>query len=102
MRLESDPTVIYGMENFDGNLKKKDLTERTPYNTYVIHGLTPGPIANPGLDSIKAVINPARTDYLYFVSKNDGSHQFSKTLTEHNRAVEMYQKKRDRRPEKSS
>jgi UPF0755 protein len=102
MRLESDPTVIYGIENFDGDLKKKDLAEKTPYNTYVIHGLTPGPIANPGLDSIKAVINPARTDYLYFVSKNDGSHQFSKTLVEHNRAVEMYQKKRDRRPEKSS
>jgi UPF0755 protein len=102
MRLESDPTVIYGIENFGGDLKKKDLTEKTPYNTYVIHGLTPGPIANPGLDSIKAVISPARTDYLYFVSKNDGSHQFSKTLAEHNRAVEMYQKKRDRRPEKSS
>jgi UPF0755 protein len=102
MRLESDPTVIYGIENFGGDLKKKDLTERTPYNTYVIHGLTPGPIANPGLDSIKAVINPARTDYLYFVSRNDGSHQFSKTLAEHNRAVEIYQKKGDRRPGKSS
>jgi UPF0755 protein len=96
MRLESDPTVIYGIGNFDGDLKKKDLAERTPYNTYVIHGLTPGPIANPGLDSIKAVINPARTDYLYFVSKNDGSHHFSRTLAEHNRAVEMYQKKREK------
>lgn len=102
MRLESDPTVIYGIENFDGDLKKKDLTERTPYNTYVIHGLTPGPIANPGLESIKAVMDPARTDYLYFVSRNDGSHHFSKTLAEHNRAVEMYQKRKGKTPEKTS
>lgn len=102
MRLESDPTVIYGMENFDGDLKKKDLADKTPYNTYVIHGLTPGPIANPGLESIKAVMNPARTDYLYFVSKNDGSHHFSKTLAEHNRAVEMYQKRKGKSPEKTS
>jgi UPF0755 protein len=102
MRLESDPTVIYGIENFDGDLKKKDLTERTPYNTYVIHGLTPGPIANPGLESIKAVMDPARTDYLYFVSRNDGSHHFSKSLAEHNRAVEMYQKRKGKTPEKTS
>ncbi len=102
MRLESDPTVIYGIENFDGDLKKKDLTERTPYNTYVIHGLTPGPIANPGLESIKAVMDPARTDYLYFVSRNDGSHHFSKTLAEHNRAVAMYQKRKGKTPEKTS
>jgi UPF0755 protein len=102
MRLESDPTVIYGIENFGGDLKKKDLTEKTPYNTYLIYGLTPGPIANPGLESIKAVIDPARTDYLYFVSKNDGSHHFSKSLAEHNRAVEIYQKKRGKTPQKSS
>lgn len=102
MRLESDPTVIYGIENFDGDLKKKDLTDKTPYNTYVIHGLTPGPIANPGLESIKAVMDPARTDYLYFVSKNDGSHHFSKTLAEHNRAVEIYQKRKGKLPEKTS
>ncbi len=102
MRLESDPTVIYGIENFDGDLKKKDLTEKTPYNTYVIHGLTPGPIANPGLESIKAVMEPARTDYLFFVSKNDGSHHFSKTLVEHNRAVETYQKRKVKKPEKTS
>jgi UPF0755 protein len=102
MRLESDPTVIYGIENFDGDLKKKDLTDKTPYNTYVIHGLTPGPIANPGLESIKAVMDPARTDYLYFVSKNDGSHHFSKTLAEHNRAVEIYQKRKGKTPEKTS
>jgi UPF0755 protein len=102
MRLESDPTVIYGIENFDGDLKKKDLTEKTPYNTYVIYGLTPGPIANPGIESIKAVVDPARTDYLYFVSRNDGSHHFSKTLAEHNRAVEIYQKRKGKMPEKTS
>jgi UPF0755 protein len=94
MRLQSDPTVIYGLENFDGNLRRKDLLEKTPYNTYVIRGLTPGPICNPGLESIKAVISPATTDYLYFVSKNDGSHHFSKTLSEHNRAVDRYQRRR--------
>jgi len=94
MRLESDPTVIYGLKNFNGNLTKKDLTQGTPYNTYVIHGLPPGPIANPGLEAIKAVLYPSKTDYLYFVSKNDGSHYFSKTLSEHNRAVRIYQKKR--------
>ncbi len=98
MRLESDPTVIYGIENFDGDLKKKDLAQKTPYNTYVNYGLTPGPIANPGLESIKAVVDPARTDYLYFVSRNDGSHQFSKTLAEHNRAVEIYQKRKGKTP----
>lgn len=92
MRLESDPTVIYGLERFDGNLRKKDLARESPYNTYVIRGLTPGPICNPGLEAIKAVIFPAETDYLYFVSRNDGSHQFSRTLSEHNRAVERYQK----------
>ena len=96
MRLESDPTVIYGIRNFSGNLKKIDLTTYTPYNTYVIRGLPPGPIANPGVDSIKAVLYPAKTDYLYFVSKNDGSHHFSSTLREHNRAVYTYQKKRKR------
>jgi UPF0755 protein len=102
MRLESDPTVIYGIENFGGDLKKKDLTEKTPYNTYVIHGLTPGPIANPGIESIRAVIEPAKSDYLYFVSRNDGSHHFSKTLSEHNRAVDIYQKRKGKPPEKTS
>ena len=94
MRLASDPTVIYGIKDFDGNLTRKDLEEKTPYNTYVNYGLPPGPIANPGLDSIRAVLFPAETDYLYFVSKNDGSHRFSRTLAEHNRAVATYQKKR--------
>ena len=100
MRLESDPTVIYGMEEFDGNLRKKDLTQESPYNTYVIQGLTPGPICNPGFDSIKAILFPAKTDYLYFVSRNDGSHHFSKTLAEHNRAVSTYQKRKRTLPSK--
>ena len=94
MRLESDPTVIYGLKSFDGNLKRKDLRVRSPYNTYINFGLPPGPIANPGRESLMAVISPAKTDYLYFVSRNDGSHHFSATLKEHNRAVVKYQKRR--------
>ena len=93
MRMESDPTVIYGMNNFTGNLTRKDLLESTPYNTYVIRGLPPGPISNPGLASIKAVLYPAETNYLYFVSKNDGTHYFSVSIEEHNRAVWTYQKR---------
>jgi len=92
MRLESDPTVIYGIKGFNGDLTRKDLREPTLYNTYVIRGLPIGPIANPGLEAIKAVLFPEETDYLYFVSKNDGSHQFSKTLSEHNKAVRLYQR----------
>jgi len=102
MRLESDPTVIYGIEDFGGNLTRKDLATRTSYNTYVIRGLPPGPIANPGREAIKAVLYPAETDYLYFVSKNDGSHYFSKILSEHNRAVKLYQKKNRKRREGAS
>ena len=94
MRLESDPTVIYGLSNFDGNLRKRDLTRHSPYNTYVIRGLPPGPIANPGREAIRAVLYPAVSEYLYFVSKNDGSHHFSATFTEHTRAVRRYQKRR--------
>jgi UPF0755 protein len=94
MRLESDPTVIYGLKNFDGNLKKKDLRTPSPYNTYLNYGLPPGPIANPGRESLMAVVHPAETDYLYFVAKNDGSHYFSTTLSEHNKAVYRYQKRR--------
>ncbi|HJX34634.1 MAG TPA: endolytic transglycosylase MltG, partial [Desulfatiglandales bacterium] len=93
MRMESDPTVIYGMNDFTGNLTRKDLLESTPYNTYVIRGLPPAPISNPGLASIKAVLYPAETDYLYFVSKNDGTHYFSRSIEEHNRAVWIYQKR---------
>lgn len=92
MRLQADPTVIYGLKRFDGNLQKKDLQTYSPYNTYMIKGLPPGPIANPGEKSIAAVLSPARVDSLYFVSKNNGTHYFSKTLKEHNRAVRKYQK----------
>ena len=102
MKLESDPTVIYGLPDFNGNLTRKDLAKKTPYNTYVIRGLPPGPIANPGIDSIRAVLYPANTTYLYFVSKNDGSHYFSSTLKEHNRAVLLYQKHRPKRHQNRS
>ncbi len=102
MRLESDPTVIYGIRDFNGNLTRKDLSQSTPYNTYVIRGLPLGPIANPGEEAIKAVLYPADTKYLYFVSKNNGSHHFSKTLQEHNRAVRIYQKKGRRNRTKTS
>ena len=100
MRLESDPTVIYGIKDFNGNLTRRDLTRPTPYNTYVIRGLPSGPIANPGRDAIKAVLYPTETEYLYFVSKNDGSHYFSRTLSEHNRAVRTYQKSRHTKHQK--
>ncbi len=96
-RLQSDPTVIYGLEDFDGNLTRRDLKAPTPYNTYLIRGLPPGPIANPGRGSLWAALNPARVDYLYFVSRNDGSHHFSRSLAEHNRAVRRYQLARGRR-----
>lgn len=95
MRLQTDPTVIYGMgENFDGNIRRKDLQADTPYNTYTRGGLPPTPIAMPGLASIEAALNPAKTKALYFVGKGDGSHAFSSTLAEHNRAVVKYQLRR--------
>jgi len=94
MRLQSDPTVIYGIKDFNGNITRKDLRRKTPYNTYVVKGLPAGPICNPGRDAIEAVLNPAAEEYLYFVSKNDGTHHFSKSLREHNRAVRKYQLKR--------
>jgi UPF0755 protein len=92
LRLESDPTVIYGLSDFNGNLKRKDLLKEGPYNTYINPGLPPGPIANPGQSSILAALYPAEIDYLFFVSRNDGTHYFSKSLAEHNRAVLKYQK----------
>ncbi|QTA93383.1 Putative endolytic murein transglycosylase, MltG-like [Desulfonema magnum] len=91
MRLQSDPTVIYGIKDFNGNITRKHLKTLTPYNTYKIKGLPPGPIANPGAESIKSALWPADTSYLYFVSKKDSTHKFSKTLKDHNRAVRKYQ-----------
>ena len=93
MLLQTDPTVIYGMgEKFDGNIRKRDLQTDTPYNTYTRTGLTPTPIALPGLASIQAVLHPAKTDALYFVARGDGSSYFSSSLAEHNNAVNRYQK----------
>jgi peptidoglycan lytic transglycosylase G len=92
MKLQADPTVIYGMgEKFDGNLRRRDLETDSPYNTYTRSGLPPTPIANPGLAALEATLNPADSDALYFVSRGDGSSQFSRTLDEHNRAVTRYQ-----------
>jgi UPF0755 protein len=93
MRLETDPAVIYGIPDFDGNLRRRDLENAAnPYNTYRIPSLPPGPIASPGAAALHAVVEPARTEYLYFVSRNDGSHTFSKTYEEHLAAVNRYQR----------
>jgi UPF0755 protein len=92
MRLYADPTVIYGIESFDGNITKDHLRTDTPYNTYLRHGLPPGPIASPDKESIAAVLDPAHTNYLYFVSRNDGSHEFSSSYRAHRRAVRKYQR----------
>jgi UPF0755 protein len=95
MRLQSDPTVIYGLgDAFDGNLRRVDLRTDTPYNSYTRAGLPPTPIALPGAAAIRAVLNPASTEAFYFVARGDGRHQFSRTLAEHNRAVARYQLRR--------
>ena len=97
IKLQSDPTVIYGIKGFDGNIKRKHLREKTPYNTYRIKGLPPGPISNPGVDSLLATLYPASVNYLFFVSKNNGTHHFSSDLASHNKAVLKYQIKRRKR-----
>lgn len=90
MPLQSDPTAVYGVRAFSGKVTKSDIERRSPYNTYLNPGLPPGPIGNPSLDAIRAALSPARTDYLYFVARKDGTHQFSRTLIDHNRAVVRY------------
>jgi UPF0755 protein len=94
MLLQCDPTVIYALQlagTYDGNIRRADLSIDSPYNTYRYAGLPPGPIAAPGRGSLEAAANPAEVDYLYFVSRNDGSHEFARTLAEHNRNVQRYQ-----------
>jgi UPF0755 protein len=91
MPLESDPTVIFGLDGFDGNLTRMHLTTPNPYNTYTMKGLPPGPIANPGKASLEAALFPAETNFLFFVSKNDSTHYFSESYEEHRRAVRQYQ-----------
>ncbi|MBI5430802.1 MAG: endolytic transglycosylase MltG [Nitrosomonadales bacterium] len=98
MLLQTDPTVIYGMgSKFDGNLRKRDLLADTPYNTYTRRGLTPTPIALPGLAALHATLHPAQTDALYFVARGDGSSHFSSSLMAHNRAVDQFQKRTQKR-----
>ena len=94
MRLQTDPTIIYGLgAGFDGNLRRRDLERDTPYNTYTRAGLTPTPIALPGAAALAAALNPERSPYIYFVARGDGSHEFSAGLTEHNRAVNRFQRR---------
>ncbi len=90
MRLQSDPTAIYGQRAFGSKVRKRDVMNSSPYNTYRFNGLPPGPIGNPSSEAIEAVLNPAKTNYLYFVAKKDGTHYFSTSLIEHNNAVRKY------------
>lgn len=92
MKLQSDPTAVYDLDNFSGGVKKSHLSRVSPYNTYMIEGLPPGPIANPGLDSIQAALYPAQVDYLYFVSNRNGSHLFSSNFNSHREAIQQYLK----------
>ncbi|MCK4822221.1 endolytic transglycosylase MltG, partial [bacterium] len=96
MKLDCDPTIIYAIkeeEGFNGNLRKRDLKFDSPYNTYLYRGLPPGPIANPGKGSLRAALFPADNNFIYFVSKNDGSHYFSSSFREHQNAVNRYQRR---------
>lgn len=102
MRLQADPTTIYGIwETYNGNLRKKHLLEKTPYNTYKISGLPLGPIANPSLAAIEAVLEPKEHDFIFFVSKNDGTHVFTSNYKDHNKAVDFWQRNRKNRQGKS-
>jgi UPF0755 protein len=92
MPLQSDPTAVYGVRAFSGKVTKADIMRPSPYNTYLNRGLPPGPIGNPGKEAINAAQHPQKTDYFYFVARQDGTHHFSKTLDEHNRAVSRYLK----------
>ncbi len=92
MKLQTDPTVIYGIKPMGAKITREDLNRKHPYNTYQNFGLPPGPIANPGKESLIAAVKPADVDYVYFVAKNDGSHQFSNSLKEHNKWVNLYQR----------
>ncbi len=94
MRLQSDPTVVYGLEKFSGTITRSDLQKQHPYNTYTVAGLPAGPICSPGKDAMLAVLAPTHSKDLYFVSKNDGTHHFSASLAEHNAAVQKYQRKK--------
>jgi UPF0755 protein len=90
MPLQSDPTAVYGVRAFSGKVTKADICRRSPYNTYLVRGLPPGPIGNPGADALRAALHPTHSNYLYFVARQDGTHYFSRTLEEHNRAVAHY------------
>ena len=98
--LSCDATIIYAMKlagTYDGNIRRSDLAMDSPYNSYIHRDLPPGPIANPGADSLRAALNPAKTDYLYYVSRNDGTHVFSRNYREHQQAVDQYQRLRSKK-----
>lgn len=104
MLIQADPTIIYGLgPDFDGNIRRSHILDKTnPYNTYVIRGLPPGPICSPGLDALLAAVHPEDHNFLYFVAKGDGSHYFSKNLSEHNNAVRQYQLRRNKKTYRST
>ncbi|GBE37813.1 MAG TPA: endolytic transglycosylase MltG [Nitrospirae bacterium] len=102
MRLQADPTVVYGIKRMQEGITRTDLKRPTPYNTYVIKGLPPGPISSPGIRSIRAALYPADVDYIFFVSKNDGTHFFSKTGEEHLKAVMLYQRNGNNKKDQTS